>query len=94
MELAYEPAPLTAQVTAVPGGYQVEVRAALFARDVAVLADRVAPDAVVDEMLVSLLAGESRTFSVRPGAEVGPAALTDRLVLRSANSLLDCEVRV
>ncbi len=45
---------------AVPGGYRVEVRAASFARDVAILADRVAPDAEVDEMLVPLLAGTAQ----------------------------------
>src|SRR5690606_34885653 len=51
-ELAYDPEPLKAQAVAVPGGYRVDVYAKSFARDVAVLADRVAPDAVVDEMLV------------------------------------------
>ncbi|GAA2403847.1 glycoside hydrolase family 2 protein [Streptomyces glaucosporus] len=86
-ELAYDPAPLKAEAVAVPGGYRVDVRASSFARDVAVLADRVAPDAVVDEMLVPMLAGESRSFTVRTGADIDPAALTGPLVLRSANAL-------
>ncbi|MFD1829391.1 glycoside hydrolase family 2 protein [Streptomyces desertarenae] len=86
-DLAYDPAALKAEAVAVEGGYRVDVTASSFARDVAVLADRVAPDAVVDEMLVPLLAGETRSFTVRTAAEVDPAALTDPLVLRSANSL-------
>ncbi|MFP8888035.1 glycoside hydrolase family 2 protein [Streptomyces mangrovi] len=87
VELDYDPAPLRAEAVAVPGGYRVDVSASSFARDIAILADRVAPDAVVDEMLVPLLAGESRSFTVRTEADIDPAALTEPLVLRSANGL-------
>ncbi|MFD1146628.1 glycoside hydrolase family 2 protein [Saccharothrix hoggarensis] len=88
VELAYDPAPLTAEVRRVSEGYRVDVTATSFARDVAVLADRVAEDAVTDDALITLAAGESHSFLVRTAAEsVDPAALTDRLVLRSANSL-------
>ena len=52
-----------------------------------VLADRVAPDAEVDDMLVDLLPGESHTFLVRTAAEVDPAEFTREPVLRSAASL-------
>ncbi|MET9628877.1 sugar-binding domain-containing protein [Lentzea sp. NPDC006480] len=86
-ELAYHPQPLVAQAEAVPGGYEVEVSAQSFAQDVAILADRVAPDAVVDDMLVPMLAGEVRVFHIRTNAVVDPAAFTDPLVLRCANDL-------
>ncbi|MGP4111944.1 glycoside hydrolase family 2 protein [Streptomyces sp. 4N509B] len=86
-DLAYDPAPLDASAVAVPGGYRVEVRAASFARDVALLADRAAPDAVVDDMLVPLLAGERRSFTVLTSASLDPTSLTAPPVLRSANSL-------
>ncbi|RMI39604.1 beta-mannosidase [Streptomyces triticirhizae] len=86
-DLAYDPAALSAEVTRVADGYQVEVTASSFARDVALLADRAAPDAVVDDALVTLLAGESHTFHVRTAAEIDPAELTGPLVLRSVNSL-------
>jgi beta-mannosidase len=86
-ELAYHPTPLVAQAEAVLGGYEVEVRAKSFAQDVAILADRVAPDAVVDDMLVPMLAGEVRVFHIRTDAVVDPAAFTDPLVLRCANDL-------
>ncbi|WP_285733202.1 glycoside hydrolase family 2 protein [Nocardiopsis sp. ATB16-24] len=87
VHLAYDPDPLTAVATPVEGGYQVRVRATSFARDVSVLADRVAPDAEVDDMLVDLPAGEEHTFMVRTARKVDPAELTSASVLRSANSL-------
>jgi beta-mannosidase len=86
-DLAYDPAPVTAEVVSTPDGYAITVTATAFARDVTVLADRVAPDALVDDMLVDLLPGESRTIGVRTGAAVNPAAFTAPEVLRSANSL-------
>ncbi|MDB1089835.1 glycoside hydrolase family 2 protein [Streptomyces sp. ACA25] len=85
--LAYSPRPLEAAATAVPGGYRVDVRAVSFARDIAVLADRVAPDAEVDDMLVSLPAGATHSFTVRTAAELDPAVLTAPAVLRCANDL-------
>jgi len=92
LELAYDPAPLTAEVRRVDGGYRVDVTASSFARDVAVLADRVAEDAVVDDTLVTLPAGATHSFLVRTAAELAdPSALTGPLVLRSANDL--CAVR-
>jgi beta-mannosidase len=86
-DLAYDPAAVTAEAVATPDGYAITVTASAFARDVTVLADRVAPDAVVDDMLVDLLAGESRTFTVRTRAAADPAAFTGPQVLRSANAL-------
>ncbi|WP_049568374.1 glycoside hydrolase family 2 protein [Streptomyces sp. SBT349] len=92
-DLAYDPAAVRAEAVAVPGGYRVDVRASSFARDVAILADRVAPDARVDDMLVTLLPGEVRSFTVRTDAQVDPAAFTAAPVLRSANSLHGPRVR-
>jgi beta-mannosidase len=93
VEHSLDPAALTASVEAVSGGYRVDVTASALAVDVALLADRVAPDAVVDDMLVTLVPGEKRSFTVRTEAEVDPAAFADPLVLRSANSLLKPVVR-
>jgi beta-mannosidase len=87
LELFYEPRAVTARAAAVERGYRVDVRATSFTRDVAVLADRLAPDAEVDEMLVTLLAGETRSFFVRTAARLDPAELTSPLVLRTANDL-------
>ena len=93
-DLAYDPTPFTAEVTRVTGGYQVEVRATSYVRDLALLADKVAPDAVVDDMLVSLLAGETHTFTVRSAASLADSsALRHPRVLRSANAAARAEER-
>jgi beta-mannosidase len=87
-DLAYDAAPLTATVAAVAGGYRVDVRAASYTRDIAVLADRVAGDATVDDMLVCLAAGQTASFHVHTSATLhDPAALLDPRVLRYANAI-------
>jgi len=78
---------LDAEVRAVPGGHDVVVHARTLLKDLAVLADRAAPDAEVDELLVSLLPGETTTFRVTTAALDGEALLSP-LVLRSANQLV------
>jgi beta-mannosidase len=83
------PAPdFDASAERVPDGYRVIVTARTLLRDLAVLADRVAPDAVVDDMLITLLPGESVEFAVRTTAVVEPRVFLDPLVLRSANQLV------
>jgi beta-mannosidase len=54
-----------------------------------VLADRAAPAAEVDDMLVTLLPGESTAFLVRAAARLDPDALLAPDVLRTANELLN-----
>ena len=81
-------ADLDAQARAVLGGYEVTVTARCLVKDLAVLADRVAPDAVVDAMLVTLLPGETATIAVTSATDVAPEAFVEPLVLRSANQLL------
>jgi len=84
VELGTDREPLEASAEAFDGGVEVRVRARRLARDVSVLADRVAPDAVVDDMLVTLLPGESHVFRVRTVASVDPAAFTAPDVLRTS----------
>jgi beta-mannosidase len=87
-DLGYDPAPFTASVTPVAGGYRVDVRATSYVRDLALLADKVAPDAVVDDMLVSLAAGETRGFFVRTTATLRqPSTLVRPDVLCCANTV-------
>ncbi|MFC7404767.1 glycoside hydrolase family 2 protein [Georgenia alba] len=86
-DLALDPASVTATATAAPGGYEVTVTATSLALDVTVLADRLAPDAVADRALDTLLAGESLTVHVTTAAELDPLALTVSPVLRTSNGL-------
>ncbi len=86
-DLAYLPAPFTATITPMAGGYRIDVTASSYVRDLAVLADKVAPDAIVDDMLVSLTAGEACSFFVRTSATLRePSALLHPRVLRCANA--------
>jgi beta-mannosidase len=80
-------AELAVKAEAVAGGYRLTVTAATLVRDLSVLADKVAPDAVADEMLVTLLPGQTAVFQITTAADVDPEAFADPAVLRSANQL-------
>ncbi len=56
--------------------------------DLALLVDKLHPDARVDDMLVTLLPGETATFRVTSPVAVDAAALTDRSVLKHAGQLV------
>lgn len=84
---ALPPADLAVKAEAVAGGYRLTVTAATLVRDLSVLADKVAPDAVVDEMLVTLLPGQTAVFQITTAADVDPEDFADPAVLRSANQL-------
>lgn len=81
-------AELTTDVVAHGTNYTVWVTAANLVRDVAILADKVHPDARVDDMLVTLLPGESVKFGIRAPAGLEPAAFAHPSVLRTANDVL------
>jgi len=87
VDLALDPEPVTASATAVEGGYLVEVTARSYVRDVALLADRLAPDAVADDALVDLVAGESASILVTTQADGLEDGLTRFPILRTANDL-------
>uniref|UniRef100_A0A942T1M6 beta-mannosidase n=1 Tax=Neobacillus citreus TaxID=2833578 RepID=A0A942T1M6_9BACI len=83
----FEEDPLTAEVQATADGARVTVTARSYARDVSLFPDRVDRAARVDEGLVSLLPGESVTFTVTGAPGIDVEALTGPLVLRHAGSL-------
>jgi beta-mannosidase len=69
-------------------GYTVQVTVDTLTRDLALLVDRVDPNALVDDMLVTLLPGESTVFTVTSTLDVDPAAFRVAGVLRSTNQLV------
>lgn len=87
-DVAYDPDPLEVSVGAVGGGYQLRLTARSLARDVTLLADKVAVDAEVDEQMISLVAGETRVLTVRTGETLDAADLISPRVLRSVNALV------
>ncbi|GMA32894.1 glycoside hydrolase family 2 protein [Litorihabitans aurantiacus] len=93
VDLALAPDALAATARAVPGGYEVTLRARSLVRDATLLADRVAADAVVDDALVTLPAGATATLRVSTTAQLDPEELLRPDVLRSANDLRGVPVR-
>ncbi|GLY24525.1 beta-mannosidase [Micromonospora sp. NBRC 101691] len=74
-----------ATVEPVDGGVRVHVRARAILRDLTLYPDRLDPAAEVDRALVTLLPGESTTFTVHSRLPLDPAALTTPPVLRAVN---------
>ncbi|MFF7360969.1 glycoside hydrolase family 2 TIM barrel-domain containing protein [Streptomyces sp. NPDC008125] len=80
------PARWTATVTPDgPAAYEVRVTARTLLRDLALFPDRLGPAARVDEMLVTLLPGETTLFHVTGAHLADPDALTRKPVLRCVN---------
>jgi beta-mannosidase len=88
VDLDLDPSPLIASVRAVDDVLEVTVAATSLARGVSVLADRVFPDAVVDDGVVDLPAGARHTFRVRGGDAAHAAELLAPSVLRTANEVV------
>ncbi|MGC4805247.1 glycoside hydrolase family 2 protein [Micromonospora sp. DT233] len=74
-----------ATVEPVDGGVRVHVTARTVLRDLALFPDRLDPAAEADDALLTLLPGESATFTVSSARLLDPAALTARPVLRTVN---------
>ncbi|MBG6058459.1 beta-mannosidase [Cryobacterium sp. MP_M5] len=79
---------LDTRLDRVEGGYRLTVTAHTLTRDLALLVDKVDPGGTVDDMLVTLLPGESAVFTVTSAAELDLAALSAPTVLRSGNQLV------
>lgn len=69
------------------GGQRVRVTARTVLRDLTLFADRLDAFATVDESLVTLLPGESATFTVRADRPLDEVVLVARPVLRCVNDI-------
>ena len=86
LEAALPTAEFEATAEQVPGGYRVTVTARTLLRELSLFPDRLAPDAVVDDMMTTLLPGESAVLHVTTAADgLDPAALVTSPVLRCVN---------
>jgi beta-mannosidase len=83
-----ERARIDLSVRAAAEGVRVEVTARNLVRDLALLVDTVAPDAVADDALVHLLPGEKAVFVVTTAHPVEADAFAARGVVRSGNDLV------
>ena len=87
LELEIPELDVSSEVVRIDGGYAVTLTARAFAKDVVLNPDRVDPGATVDEMLVTLLPGESWRFVVRSDQDLDPGALVRHPALQSVNFL-------
>lgn len=87
-DMAYPAARFAAVTRPAPGGLEVTVTADTIVRDLILYPDRLDPAAEVDDALVTLLPGESATFTVHTGQELDVRALTSAPVLRCVNDLV------
>lgn len=88
MELALPAGDFTGSLTAVEGGYEVLIEAHSLLRDLTLHADRLDPEAVVDEQLVTLLPGERTRFRITTNAALDAAEVAAYPVLTTANDLV------
>ncbi len=88
IDAALPPPLCDVDAAAVADGYAVTVTARTLVKDLALLTDRIDPEAVVDDMLVTLLPGESARLHVRSTRDLAAAAFAAPPVLRCANDLL------
>jgi beta-mannosidase len=84
-DMAYPPAEYDARVEPSPSGHLVTVTAGTILRDLTLYPDRLDPSSTVDDALVTLLPGESATFTVHTSAALDATSLTTPPVLRCVN---------
>ncbi len=86
VDLRYHPEPMEVAWAPDSDGGRAVITARSLARDVFVLADRLAPDAVAVQGLLTLRAGESAVIDIRSAADITAGDLAGSL--RSANDLI------
>ncbi|MGT2462425.1 hypothetical protein [Sinomonas atrocyanea] len=91
---ALDAADFLAEAEPCDGGILLRITARTLLRDVTVLADKLDPDATVDQALVTLLPAESAEFRIRTALPLTLSELSDRRVLRSANQLVSHGAKV
>ncbi|HJE60478.1 MAG TPA: glycoside hydrolase family 2 protein [Nocardiopsis listeri] len=87
-EIAYRKPEFEVKTRVIGSDLRVNVRAGVLLRDLVLNVDRIAPDAVVDSALVTLLPGEEHTFTVHGGADLDPGEVAAPPVLRCVNDTL------
>lgn len=85
--LALEPDGFEASAVATDAGYEVRMTARSLVKDLVLQVDRIDATARVDRGLVTLLPGESETFTITAPAGIDPHVFTAPGIIRSAGDL-------
>ncbi|HEY9525282.1 MAG TPA: glycoside hydrolase family 2 protein [Thermopolyspora sp.] len=83
--VAYPRASYDARAEPAPGGYRVTITAHTIVRELALFPDRLDPSASVDDMLLTLLPGETAVCHITTRNDLDRSALVARPVLRCLN---------
>lgn len=84
-DLRYAPDALDTRVAPIDGGWEVTLTARALTRDIVIHADRLDPDAVVDDAQFTMLAGETRSIRVHTSQLIDGAHLVVSPVLATVN---------
>ncbi|MET9782023.1 glycoside hydrolase family 2 protein [Nocardiopsis alba] len=87
-DLAYRKPEFDGETQTFGSDLRVKVRARVLLRDLVLNVDRIDPEVEADSALVTLLPGESHTFTVLGGAGLDPAAVLSPPVLRCVNDTM------
>ncbi|MEU2946759.1 glycoside hydrolase family 2 protein [Nocardiopsis alba] len=87
-DLAYRKPEFDGETQTFGSDLRVKVRARVLLRDLVLNVDRIDPEAETDSALVTLLPGESHTFTVFGGAGMDPEAVLSLPVLRCVNDTM------
>jgi beta-mannosidase len=85
--LAYPEPHFDIEVNDTAGGVEVTITARSLLRDLCLFADRIAPDAEVDEMMVTLMPGEITTFHIAGVSKEAWDKADLSMVIRTANQV-------
>lgn len=69
-------------------GWAATVTAETLVKDICLFVDRIHPDATIDDMLVTLLPGQSHTFAVQCPTDLTSEVLSSAPIFRCANQLV------
>ncbi|MEU2942276.1 glycoside hydrolase family 2 protein [Nocardiopsis alba] len=87
-DLAYRKPEFDGETQTFGSDLRVKVRARVLLRDLVLNVDRIDPEVEADSALVTLLPGESHTFTVLGGAGLDPEAVLSPPVLRCVNDTM------
>jgi beta-mannosidase len=87
VEINYPAADYDIHVVEGTGDWEVTVKAKSFLRDVCLFVDRIHPDAEIDDMLITLLPGESRCFRLKTPVRIDASVASIPSVFRCVNQV-------
>ena len=84
-ELAYPQPQFASALKKTADGFELTIDSKVLLRDVLIQVDRLDPNALIDDNLITILPGEPRVFVIRSDQDLTVEQLTEPPVFNSAN---------